>query len=91
MDAVVELMNGKVECVVIDEQPAIQFAKKNPELMLVRPQFDDEFYGVAVKKGNAELLAKVNEALAEIAADGRYDQFVDRWMVQGADAAPAAE
>ena len=91
MDAVVELMNGKVECVVIDEQPAIQFAKKNPELMLVRPQFDDEFYGVAVKKGNAELLAKVNEALAEIAADGRYDQFVDRWMVQAADAAPAAE
>lgn len=91
MDAVVELMNGKVECVVIDEQPAIQFAKKNPELMLVRPQFDDEFYGVAVKKGNAELLAKVNEALAEIAADGRYDQFVDRWMVQAPDAAPAAE
>ena len=91
MDAVVELMNGKVECVVIDEQPAIQFAKKNPELMLVRPQFDDEFYGVAVKKGNAELLAKVNEALAEIVADGRYDQFVDRWMVQTADAAPAAE
>ena len=38
-----------------------------------------------------DLLAKVNEALAEIAADGRYDQFVDRWMVQGADAAPAAE
>ena len=91
MDAVVELMNGKVECVVIDEQPAIQFAKKNPELMLVRPQFDDEFYGVAVKKGNAELLAKVNEALAEIVADGRYDQFVDRWLIQTADAAPAAE
>ena len=82
MDAVVELMNSKVECVVIDEQPALQFLKKNPELMLARPEFDDEFYGVAVKKGNAELLAKVNEALAEISSDGRYDQFVDQWMVQ---------
>ena len=105
MDAVVEMMNSKVDAVIIDEQPALQFAEKNPELMLVRLAFDDEFYGVAVKKGNAELLAKVNEALAEIAADGRYDQFVDQWMVKimdireaaaeeaaaDQDAAPAAE
>ena len=89
MDAVVELMNSKVDCVVIDEQPAIQFAKKNPELMLVRLAFDDEFYGVAVKKGNAELLAQINAALAEIAADGRNDQFVDQWMVQAPAAAEA--
>ena len=80
MDAIVEMMNTKVDAVIIDEQPAIQFANKNPELMLIRLAFDDEFYGVAVKKGNAELLAKVNEALAEIQADGRYDQFVEQWM-----------
>lgn len=91
MDAVVELMNGKVDCVVIDEQPALQFAKKNPELMLVRLAFDDEYYGVAVKKGNAALLAQVNQALAEIAADGRQDQFVERWMVQKAAEPTAAE
>jgi arginine/lysine/histidine transporter system substrate-binding protein len=91
MDAIVELMNSKVDCVVIDEQPALNFVKKNPELMLVRLAFDDEFYGVAVKKGNAELLAKVNETLAEIAADGRYDQFVDQWMVQSAETAEATE
>ncbi len=92
MDAVVELMNRKVEAVIIDEQPALQFVKKNPGLVLVRLAFDDEFYGVAVKKGNAELLAKVNEALAEIAADGRYEQFVNQWMVAaGGEAAAAAE
>ena len=91
MDAVVELMNSKVDAVIIDEQPAIQFAKKNPELMLVRLAFDDEFYGVAVRKGNTELLAKINEALAEIAADGRYDQFVDQWMVKMAGTTEAPE
>ncbi len=91
MDAVVELTNKKVDCVVIDEQPALQFAKKNPQLSLIRLAFDDEFYGVAVKKGNAELLAKINEALAEIAADGRYDRFVEQWMVSVATEAPAAE
>ncbi len=91
MDAVVELTNLKVDCVIIDEQPAIQFAKKNPGLALVRLAFDDEFYGVAVKKGNAELLAKINEALGEIAADGRYDQFVEQWMVKAAAETQAAE
>lgn len=85
MDAIVEMMNSKVDAVIIDEQPAIQFANKNPELMLVRLAFDDEFYGVAVKKGNAELLAKVNEALAEIQADGRYDRFVEQWMTGTTD------
>lgn len=91
MDAVVELMNSKVDFVIIDEQPAVQFQKKNAnDLELVRLAFDDEFYGVAVKKGNAALLAKVNEALAEIAADGRYDQAVDQWMVQMADTAEEA-
>ncbi len=90
MDAVVELMNTKVDFVVIDEQPAINFQKRNaPDLDLVRLAFADEFYGVAVKKGNAELLARVNEALAEIVADGRYDQFVDQWLIQAPD--PAAE
>ena len=85
MDAVVELMNSKVDCVVIDEQPALNFVKINPELELVRLDFDDEFYGVAVKKGNTALLAQINEALGEISADGRYDQYVNEWMVRMVD------
>ena len=92
IDAVVELMNSKVDFTVLDEQPAINFQKKNPaDLELVRLAFDDEYYGVAVKKGNAELLAQINEALAEIAAGGRYDRFVDHWMVQMAGAAEAGQ
>lgn len=83
MDAVVELMNSKVDFTVLDEQPAINFQKRNPnDLELVRLAFDDEYYGVAVKKGNTALLVQINEALAEIAADGRYDRYVDQWMVQ---------
>ncbi|HOU21013.1 MAG: basic amino acid ABC transporter substrate-binding protein [Kiritimatiellae bacterium] len=83
LDAVVALMNSQVDFAVLDEQPAINFQKKNPaDLELVRLAFDDEYYGVAVKKGNTELLARINETLAEIAADGRYDRFVDYWMVQ---------
>ncbi len=86
MDAVVAMMNSQVDVVIIDEQPAVLFQKKFArDIQLVRLAFDDEFYGVAVQKGNVELLAQVNEALAEIAADGRQDQFVDKWMTGPAD------
>lgn len=81
-EAVVYLMNSQVDAVIIDEQSALVFLKKNPELMRAPVVFDEAHYGVAVKKGNAELLAKVNGALADILADGRYEQFVDQWMVQ---------
>ncbi|MGD9782212.1 MAG: transporter substrate-binding domain-containing protein [Kiritimatiellia bacterium] len=80
--AVEELLKGAVDAVVIDEQPAIQLAKKDPLLMLLRLGFEDEFYGVAVRPGDAELLATVNGALADIQTDGRYDLFLDQWLLQ---------
>ena len=80
--AVAELLNGAVDAVIIDEQPAIQLAKQDPLLMLLRMEFKDEYYGVAVRSGNAGLLATVNAALAEIQSDGRYDLFLDQWLLQ---------
>ena len=80
--AAVDLMNSQVDLAILDEQPAIHLAARNPELMLLRPEFDEEFYGVAVRKGNTNLLETVNQVLGAISADGRYDQFVDRWLIR---------
>ena len=80
--AAVDLMNSQVDLAILDEQPAIHLAERNPELMLIRPEFDEEFYGVAVRKGNTNLLETVNQVLGAISADGRYDQFVDRWLIR---------
>ena len=80
--AAVDLMNSQVDLAILDEQPAIHLAERNPELMLLRPEFDEEFYGVAVRKGNTNLLETVNQVLGAISADGRYDQFVDRWLIR---------
>jgi polar amino acid transport system substrate-binding protein len=49
--------------------------------------FAPERYGIAVKKGNAELLGKINKALADIKADGTYDRIFAQYF--GAKAAPA--
>lgn len=80
-DAAVDLMNSQVDVAIIDEQPAILLAERNPELYLIRPEFPEEFYGVAVRKGDAKLLETVNQALTAISADGRYDQFVEQWLI----------
>ena len=82
------LMANQVECVILDDQLVPRFAAQNELLMRLEVPFDPEVYGVAVKKGNAELLAKVNETLVEIVADGRYDRWLDQWVV---GPAPAAE
>jgi polar amino acid transport system substrate-binding protein len=53
------------------------------------PAFVPEHYGIAVKKGNTELLAKLNKGLADIRADGSYDRLYAKYL--GAPAtAPAA-
>lgn len=82
MAAVADLLNGEADVVLMDEQPAVHVLKKNPDLRLIYLDFDDEYYGVAVRKGSVKLLEAVNQTLAEIAEDGRYDWFLDRWMLQ---------
>jgi arginine/lysine/histidine transporter system substrate-binding protein len=89
-DAVVALMNSRVEAVLLDQQPSVNFLKINPELMRVPLDFAAEFYGVAVRPDNAELLATVNAALADIRADGRYDRWVHEWLVRMIDIRAAA-
>ena len=54
------------------------------------PAFAPEQYGLAVKKGNAELLAKLNKGLADIKADGSYDALFAKYFGAPAAAAPAA-
>jgi len=91
LNVAVALMNSQSEFALLDEQPVINLLKQNPELMRGHVEFDEILYGVAVKKGNAKLLATVNETLAEIQADGRYDQLIDQWILQLPEVAIEAE
>jgi len=89
---VVGLMNSRVDFALVDEQPAIHFQKRFlKDLQMVRLDFKEELYGVAVQKGNAELLTQVNEVLAAVQVDGRYEEWVDQWMVQLPEIAAATE
>lgn len=79
-DAVVDLMNGGVDAVVIDALPAEQFVKAHPdELKVVVDEAVVEEYAIAMPKGQDELKKAVNQALAEIKADGTLDQLAEEY------------
>jgi len=77
VDAVQSLKQKKVDAVIMDRFTAEVFTKQNADLEIVDVGFDAEEYAIAVDKGNSELLAKVNEVLAEMKANGALEASVN--------------
>lgn len=79
-DAIQALMQNKIDCVMIDEQPAKAFVNKNPSLVILDEAFADEEYAFAISKDNAALTAEINEALAALKADGTIDSIINNYI-----------
>lgn len=83
--ALKELEGGGVQAVVADNGVVVNYVINNASSRFKTVgdvAFVPEHYGIAVKKGNAELLAKLNKGLADIKADGTYDQIYLKYMGQ---------
>jgi polar amino acid transport system substrate-binding protein len=91
--ALKELESGGVDAVVADNGVVINYVTNNAgsKFKTVSDKaFAPEQYGLPVKKGNTELLAKLNKGLADIKADGTYDQIYAKYFGAASAAAPAA-
>lgn len=84
VDAVNDLINGRLDCVIVDKNPALVFESKFEGQVKAAPgeQFDFgvEEYAIAIPKGDAGLAGQINEALAEIKEDGTFDQLVKTYI-----------
>ena len=80
MDAALDLKNGAIDAIVLDELPAKEIVARNPSLMIVDLDLATEAYAIAVKKGNAELLASINKTIADMKASGDYEALVNAFM-----------
>lgn len=78
--AVQALMNGQVDCVVIDSAPAQTFVTVNPGLVILDTEYVSEDYAIGMNKGNTALVEAVNQALAELEADGTIQSIVDQYI-----------
>ena len=79
-DAVQALKTGKIDCVIIDVQPAKAYIEKNSELRILEEEFANEEYAICIDKENTELKEKINAALAELKADGTLQQIIDYYI-----------
>lgn len=78
-EAIQELRNGGVVACVIDLAVAAEFAAEFKDLKY-GDTFTEELYGIAIAKNNADLLKKVNAALAALKASGEYGAIYDKWF-----------
>lgn len=80
-EAVLELVNGKCDVVVIDSATANQYLKDNKGLKIVEDSeaFESEEYAIAVKKGNDELLDDLNKAITKMLDDGTISEFAAKY------------
>ena len=79
-NAVLALIGGSVDCVIIDNEPAKALVAANAGLKILDTSYADEDYAICVKKENTELLEKLNGAIVALTANGKIDEIVAKYI-----------
>ena len=79
-DAVQALVTGKIDAVVIDNEPAKSYVASNEGLVILDTAYTEENYAICVAKENTDLLESINDALAQLTADGTIDAIIEKYI-----------
>jgi ABC-type amino acid transport substrate-binding protein len=80
-DAAMELSNGKLDAVVVDELPAQQIVATYSGLKIIETPLTEEQYAIAIAKGNEDLKEVVDKVISELLASGKIDQWIQEHKV----------
>ena len=78
-DAILALTTGKVDCVVIDNEPAKNYVAANEGLVILETEYITEDYAIALAK-NSELTEVVNTVLEELIVSGAVQEVIDKYI-----------
>ncbi len=79
-EAVVALLGGDVDCVVIDNEPAKAYVANNAGTKILDTSYADEDYAIAIKKGNTELKEAIDQAILKLTANGTIDTIIAKYI-----------
>lgn len=79
-DAVAALVAGKIDCVIIDNEPAKAFVAANTGLQVLETAYAVEDYAICYAKGNEEFGSKVDEALQKLIDNGKVQEIIDKYI-----------
>ena len=80
MTAVKALLNGQVDCVIIDSAPAQEYVKANAGLTILEGSWVEEDYAIGMAKNNTELQKAINEALDKLTKNGTIQSIIDKYI-----------
>lgn len=80
-DAILALTQGRIDAVIIDNQPALSFVDSNEGLRILDTEYVEEEYAACISKDNEALQEAVNGALEELKADGTIQSILDKYIV----------
>lgn len=76
-----ELANGRVDAIIVDEPVAMYYQAKNPDAFaIVGTAIEREPVGIALPKGSDSLRQAMEKALQDMKADGTYDRIFAKWF-----------
>jgi polar amino acid transport system substrate-binding protein len=79
-EAVQALSQGKIDAVIIDNEPAKVYVSQNDGLKIVDEAFTYEEYAIAIAKDNTALLNEVNAAISKLKESGKLDEIVNKYI-----------
>jgi len=80
-DALMEVKNGGADAMINDDPVNLYYVSKNKkDYKIVGEKIQSEYYGIAVKKGNTELLNKINDGLKKLKENGEYAEIYKKWL-----------
>ncbi len=84
VDAVNDLLNERLDCVIIDKNPAETFVSIHSDTIQAvdgaQFGFEEESYAIAMPSGDSQFVSQVNSALKTLKEDGTYDQLVKKYI-----------
>lgn len=79
-EAVAALISGEVDCVIIDNQPALSYVEANEGLVILETAYANEDYAACFAQDNDALREAVDQAIIELIADGTIDAIISKYI-----------
>ncbi|HZJ78607.1 MAG TPA: basic amino acid ABC transporter substrate-binding protein [Clostridia bacterium] len=81
VDAVIDLRNGKIDVVIIDSNPSMEYVSLYNDIEIIAKDiFEPEYYAIALPKGDTVLADAINNALKTLKDNGKYDELIEMYI-----------
>ena len=79
LSMVEDLKADKIDAIVMDKLPAEEIVKTNSNLKILDGYIFEDSYGIAVKKGNSNLISTINTVLNRLITDGKIEEYIIKY------------